>query len=741
VSGNLIVVAGAGTGKTHTLVQECLARLDQGVELTELLVVTFTKAAAAELRERIARELQKRFAEQPDSAKLARQIAMLDRAQISTLHSFCLELVSRHFSELGLSPRLVTLEASQAAVLRNEALDALFETYYDAKTDATREARQILIDWFNGDDRLARSIISDLHQFTQTRPDPAKWFADQRALLANDDPAHWREWHTRAIEEWVKRWRPAVERQPNGSFNPARAVALGLMDKFDVAAMANVYNDETLWPSGSKGPYRKPLEKMFDEAAALTGWMRSGASDPLLEDWKLVREVTLRLLVMAEEFSEKYSELKLARGFIDFHDLEQFSLRLLWNGDTPSPIAQQWRARLKWIFVDEYQDINSAQDRIIQALARENAAGNRFLVGDVKQSIYGFRQAEPSIFCAYEKLWSGTADGSRRYLVNNWRSHERILDFINGLFTGLMQGEIGEVVYDENARLAFAEHKDRVALSKTNDPAAKVEVHLIEKHGESSETDNSEDTNGNTQDLVEFDRVEAEAELIAQLCDRIVTKDPVTLPNGEPAKYEDIVILLRSAANEAEPFAKVFSRRGIPLDARRIGFFSSIEVLDLQGLLTILDNPLQDIPLLGVLRSPIGCFTASDLADVRAAKPRGPIWLALKHLAECPGSLPIHDKARDFLAKLNDGARCRDTLRWRSASKLLSRKPATKIGPQHRIVARNVAQTCVAWSSWRGNLIRRAAKVFIHFYNLSKTNPNPAAIFLRRPPNRAERCD
>ena len=143
MSGNLIVVAGAGTGKTHTLVQECLARLDQGVGIEEMLVVTFTKAAAAELRERIATELQKRFAEQPDSAQLARQIAMLDRAQISTLHSFCLELVSRHFSELGLSPRLVTLEASQAAVLRNEALDLLFETYYDAKTAEAKEARQL----------------------------------------------------------------------------------------------------------------------------------------------------------------------------------------------------------------------------------------------------------------------------------------------------------------------------------------------------------------------------------------------------------------------------------------------------------------------------------------------------------------------------------------------------------------------------------------------------------------------
>ena len=660
MSGNVIVVAGAGTGKTHTLVQECLTRLDQGVEITDMLIVTFTKAAAAELRERIGRELQKKFAERPESPHLARQIAILDRAQISTLHSFCLELVSRHFSELGLSPRLVTLEASQAAILRNEALDVLFETYYDAKTELARETRRMLIEWFNGDDRAARGIVSDVHAFTQTRPDPAKWFATQRAMLEQNEPALWREWHSRAIEEWVERWRPTVERQPRGASNPARDVILSLMDKFDVAALTGIFNDEELWPVGSKGPYRKPIEKMFEEANVLAGWIRTPASDALLEDWKLVRDVTLRLLSMTEDFSAKYAELKLARGFIDFHDLEQFSLRLLWNAERPSAIAEFWRGRFQWIFVDEYQDINSAQDRIIQALARECPAGNRFLVGDMKQSIYGFRQAEPKIFRDYEQTWTNPQLGKRTYLTANWRSHERILDFVNALFTGLMTGDIGDVVYDENARLAFAQRPDRTDLSRERDSSIKVELHLIAKDGDAGEMENGEETNGSVQDLGELDRTEGEAELIAELCERIVEKAQLMLPTGRRATYEDIVILMRSAASEVEVFAKVFSRRGIPLDARRNGFFDCIEALDLTNLLTILDNPLQDIPLLGVLRSPIGCFTASDLADVRATKLRGSFWNALQQVAGTNVPSEVRDKAREFLAKFKS---------WRALSR------------------------------------------------------------------------
>jgi ATP-dependent helicase/nuclease subunit A len=659
LNNNVIVVAGAGTGKTFTLVQECLGRLLAGDSIDEMLVVTFTKAAAAELRERIAEKLQEEFGKNPDSAHLARQIALLDRAQISTLHSFCLELVSRHFSELGLSPRLVTLEAEQAAALRSEALDELFESYYEPKSDRAKAARKMLLGWFRGDDRAAREIVSRLHDFTQTRPNPKRWFAEQKAIFSSDEPATWRQAYMQAIGDWVKRWRPIVESQ-TADGNPARAKLLALMDKLGLAEISALYSsmEKEVWPRGSKGKFRDPVKKMYDEAESLASWTATAESDPLAEDWSFIRETTLTLLEVAEAFEQRFSDLKRERGFIDFHDLEQFSLQLLWNENhtEAGPAAVHWRKRLKWIFVDEYQDINQAQDRIITALGRADAQGNRFLVGDVKQSIYGFRQADPSIFLKYQNAWSKGRGGACKPLVKNWRSHERILDFVNALFTGVMSEQVGEVRYDDTARLVFAEHPDRKNLSAMVDSAPKVEVHMIAVEAEDSESPEESSVDGNS--FAEMAASERQAEIVAQLCLEMVVQTPLTLPTGKAAEYGDIVILLRSAAGEAEAFAKVFSKRGIPFDAKRAGFFESIEVLDLTNLLTILDNPLQDIQLLGVLRSPIGCFSIEELAEIRADR-EGLFWEALQRFVDA-GQGAAMGKARDFLERFQ---------RWRNLAR------------------------------------------------------------------------
>lgn len=597
-----------------------------------MLIVTFTRAAAAELRERIAKGIQGALAEDPDSPHLTRQLTLLDRAQISTLHSFCLELVSRHFSELGLSPRLQTLEGPHEAVLRGEAMDALFERYYDPKTPREKEVRKTLIEWFRGDDRAARGIISALHESTQTRPDPAAWFAAQRAALSESEPKRWREWHEEATRRWAQKWRPVIEMQPDDG-NPARAKVLALMDQLNAAETAQLrLGDKTVWPHGSKKRFLTPVERLYEEAAELGSWFKTATSDPLLEDWNITRGTALMLLEMAEEFADEFAKLKRERGVLDFHDLEQFALQLLRDEKTggPSAIAEQWRANFERVFVDEYQDINQAQDRIIELVSRPAAKGNRFLVGDVKQSIYGFRQAEPGIFQKHQERWSKGDEGECDYLVKNWRSHERILDFVNALFGAVMSKEAGDVDYDENARLVFADEKDRAHLSKKSGADSKVEAHIVDP---AAESETVVDENGvQSEALEELAAAELEAEIIARRCWEMVEGKPLILPTGKAAAYGDIVILLRSAANEAEEFAKAFSRRGIPLDARRIGFFTCAEVLDLTNLLTILDNPLQDIPLLGVLRSPLGAFSLENLAQARTALPKAAFWEALQRI-------------------------------------------------------------------------------------------------------------
>lgn len=651
---NLLVVAGAGTGKTHNLVQTVVRRLkDEAAPLgvDELLIVTFTKAAAAELRHRISKALQDELAANPASTHLARQIAMLDRAQISTLHSFCLELVSRDFSELGLSPRLTTLEQGQAAILERETLDAQFESYYEPKSDRARAIQKTLLDYFRGNDFAAREIVLALHQFTQTRPDPQGWFAEQRAVFTNPDSTRWRALYDQALGEWVESRRADLEAQ-SAENNPARAIVLGLLEKGDVAGIAAVYNageNESIWPRGSKVKFRSGFKTFYDEAAMLAGWARTADADPLAEDWKFTRETALLLLDMAEEFHDAYARVKRERGLIDFHDLEQFSLQLLWDREknAPTPRANFWRQKFKWIFVDEYQDINPVQDRIIEALARPDAVGNRYLVGDVKQSIYGFRQADSRIFGEYHAKWnnSAAAAGRVQYLTQNWRSHERILDFVNGLFGGIMTKEVGDVSYDENARLQFANDPSRAHLSRVANSAPQVEVHCLEPDPDEKESDDEGDAIG------EIEKDEREAEALAVLCRRLVETKPLTLPTGSTARYDDIVILVRSARRDVDQFAKIFARHKIPFQARRAGFFDSIEVVDLCNVLRLLDNPLQDLPLLGVLRSPIGGFSVEELAAVRIATPRGNIWDALVQFAE-KKEAPAAPKAARFLQRV-----------------------------------------------------------------------------------------
>ncbi len=663
-NGNLIVVAGAGTGKTYRLVQTCLARLREGVGIDEILVVTFTKAAAAELRHRIAQALQQAFAADPGSAHLARQIALLDRAQISTLHSFCLELVSRHFSDLGLSPRLMTLEAAQAAALQSETLDSLFESYYEAKSPSVQARRQLLLDRFHGDDRAVREAVVQLHEFTQTRPGPDRWLAARRADLLADDPQLWRESLPREIAQWVRRWRPAIEAQdPSPKKNPARALVLAAMDQNDVSAIAHIgaSDDPLVWPRGSKQHWRNPFKNFSARAAALAGWLKTPDHDPLLEDWNLTREASLLLLEITQEFGGEFARLKRGRGLVDFHDLEQFSLQLLWDPkrNAPTPRAEFWQRRFQWIFVDEYQDINLAQDRILTALSRPGP-GNRFLVGDVKQSIYGFRHAEPRIFLDYEAKWAGAGCD---YLLRNWRSCEPILTFVNALFRRLMTGEVGGVIYDDKASLQFADTPARASLSTKADPSPKVEVHMLASAAEKPEDlddpdDRDEPAPEAPNPLAEMDKIEAEAEILARRFQQMVESEPLMLPTGRPVGYGDIVILMRSAAGAVEAFAKVFSRRGIPFDARRSGFFNCVEILDLTNLLTILDNPLQDIPLLGVLRSPLGCFSIESLAEVRLAQPRGPFWQALISCAS--SASPAAAPSRQFLNRFNQ---------WRALSR------------------------------------------------------------------------
>jgi ATP-dependent helicase/nuclease subunit A len=694
--GNVLVVAGAGSGKTHTLVERCLHRVldeQEPASLDRILMVTFTEAAAAEMksriRDRLNAELERAAGDTPSGSppsprahRLAEQVALLDTAHIGTLHAFCFHLLRQHFHELKLDPQLTVLRDEQAHVLMEETLDELLGPHF-AGDDAFAAAVQELITAQSGsDERPIRELLVKLHNYTQTLPDPAKWFEEQLGQLAREEPACWRRWLVEGVIEWRNLWVPLLRAQPEDN-TVARRCAKVLEDLPEASPqdwIAGALNEVIAaengpWPPKQTTRFKEPIKALFPEAAFLRSLFRSDSgTDPLAEDWACVRGQMTTLLRLAREFSHRFAAAKRDLGVVDFHDLEQFALTLLWDraGGRPTALAEQWRQKLDLVFVDECQDINAAQDAILRALGREGEQANRFLVGDVKQSIYRFRLADPGIFQAYKKAWQ-KGGGHQRVipLSDNFRSREALLRCVNEFFRGRMRAEVGGVDYDPEAELRFGDPEQRAALAAKNGDAPRVEVHLrlTDKRQRGHRDPEAEDGD------MEADptETEAEARLIALRLKHLLEErhqvwDKNTAPRGgfRAVRWSDMAVLLRSPTGRVEVFAREFARVGVPLQTVGGGFYESSEISDLHSLLQLLDNPLQDIPLLAVLRSPLVGMSLDELADIRLAGRRGSLWAALQRwhetntAAKAPAAWP---KVDTFLARFR---------RWRRMAREVS---------------------------------------------------------------------
>ncbi|HEX3718231.1 MAG TPA: UvrD-helicase domain-containing protein [Verrucomicrobiae bacterium] len=655
--GNILVVAGAGAGKTRTLVERCVARLldeTDPASVDEILMVTFTQAAATEVRQRLRAALE---AASMATARRAEQLALLETAHISTLHSFCFRLVSQHFYELGLEPRVTVLSNEETELLARQTLDAVLNEIYASETPSALAIQQFIQaqggDW----DQPVREAIRRLRTYSRTLRDPTGWFAAQIARFQREDPDEWRAWLMEALENWRRSWLPALQQLLPVNQNASQcAVALDSLpttpsrEQF-AAALTAVLDADKTWPR-PKGPLREPIKEIFTEAAFLHSLCAVGKSDPLVEDWSWVRTPMLALLDAAMRFDEAFAQAKRREGGIDFQDLEQFALKLLWDKNRPSEIAQKWRAQLRLVFVDEFQDINGAQEAIIQALSREGAAANRFLVGDVKQSIYRFRLADPGIFVRYKDAWAKEGPAGRVVgLSENFRSHEGILNFVNALFAPLMRESVGGVTYDESARLRFGARPLRAALeaSATSPPPVELLLRRSTRKAEDEEGENTSDA-------------EREARMVGR---RLLELKQANVPilDGDSrrlATWRDMVILLRTRRGKAGAYVKEFSRLGIPLIAARGGFHETAEARDFLALLQLLDNPLQDLPLLAVLLSPIVGLTSTDLAIIRIGHPYGRFWTALvdwQRDTEKTTESPAAEKAGQFLKRFREWRR------------------------------------------------------------------------------------
>ena len=681
--GNVLVMAGAGTGKTYTLVERCLHCLCEEqppTSLEELLVVTFTEAAAAEMRRRLREQLEEKLRAEPDEPRWAEQLALFDTAHIGTLHGFCLKLVREHFHELGLDPQLAVLDAGEARLLADETLDEELQEHYSGQNELAEAVQKLIQIYGGGRDQTIRQLVLRLHHYAQTRPDADGWLTRQIERFASPVPDEWRGWLLDGIQAWRDEWLPVLENlgtpasgtarfkrdelravpEAGAPSNNEKAAELAnvlrrLPENFSRADAAGILGQinsaDGNWPVKRKIALRKPLEKFFADAAFLHSLAPvENGRDPLVEDWEWVRGHMDALLRLTQNFSARFAARKLNDGVLDFHDLEQFALKLLWDfaANQPTSVAGRWRQKIRFVFVDEYQDINAAQDKIIQALSRDSFGvpplggkrpkppeggtpneGNRFLVGDVKQSIYRFRLADPKIFRDYAQSWRGN-NGQTISLAENFRSHEGLLNFVNSVFEPLMREEIGGVRYDAEARLQFGAPDHRAELSVAKEASPRAELLLRFKRGR-NDVETGDDSGDD--DLADLQETEKEARLLARRLKQLEAGKhkiwDADKKGFRPAEWRDMAVLLRAPSGKAEIYAKEFQRAGVPLVVERGGFYDSGEILDLLSLLQLLDNPLQDVPAIAVLRSPLAGLSLDELAQIRLAAKGMHFWTAL----------------------------------------------------------------------------------------------------------------
>lgn len=646
--GNVLLEAGAGSGKTSTLVARCLDRLladTDPVGIDEILMVTFTEAAAAEMRRRIREALNQEAAKQPDNHRIQEQLAQLDQARIGTLHGFCYRLIRDHFHELGLDPQSQVMDEGESRLLAVETLQALMDGCFQNEFPFAGAALDLVRAYGGGNDQPIQDLILSLHHYLQSRPDPAAWLDQQASFWSRFSREEWEQILTRETADAAAGWLATLEAQPaendvaHRCANRLRPVAAksNRATTHDALRFVADQRAETNWPRGTKGKYRDPIISVLEGAAAFASFEPNPTGrDPLKVDFEKIQPHVLALIDLVREFGAEFTRAKRQRGGLDFSDLEQLSLRLLWDTETnrPSQTALEWRARLKEVFVDEYQDINEVQDRILAALSRDDSSGNRFLVGDVKQSIYGFRLARPDIFLRYAHLWKqGDASGQVLPLSDNYRSHEAILEFVNRCFSALMRPDVGGVAYPPEAHLRLGDPANRSAFARTSGPEPRVE--LLLRRTKSSKTNES----AGEADDEELTNAEKEATLAAAHLSRLrESRKPIydrETKSFRPVAWRDMAILLRATSGKAEIYTRVFARAGVPLVAAHRGFFDALEITDLTSLLMLLDNPRQDIPLLAVLRSPIVGLSSDELVAVRLGAANEPsFWVALNRFHE-----------------------------------------------------------------------------------------------------------
>lgn len=727
VDRSVLVSAAAGSGKTTVLAERCAYLVcdlpsQERCRVDELLVVTFTDAAAGEMRMRIGEAIRQRLLEHPGDEYLREQLYLLDAASISTIHAFCKTLIQRWFPNAGVDPQATVLSAPEAALLRDETLEALFLDLYARDDGPAREFASLVDEYGAGNDRVVRETLLKLHEFLSTLPNPEGWLAraasqfDSGAtdgVIANLDPiqhsrllgeierqmeqclqfcqtirACWpiAEMHAESISEHyrqLQRWRESLT---GGECASWRTIAREIAEfEFETAERRpRNLSEEDKAAYDSARQLRSKIKELFQKRLQ-TNLCRFSAEE-YEQGLARVRPHVEALCRLVIDFSNRYQQSKAAQSVLDFNDLQRCALRLLSDPrqpEQPSDVARQLQGQYRHVLIDEFQDVDPLQDAILRRVSRESAEpprGNLFTVGDIKQSIYRFRLAEPALFAARsERFRTDPEAGELITLQENFRSRSEVIDAANLVFEPLMRREFGGSDYDDSARLkAAARYPSTAAGPMFTCPA--VELHLLEPITEQTRVHDDEEGDeeeGSSPDE-ELAAIEREAYLIACRIKQWMgenprkehrhvaarPRSPDLPPETRPLKFSDIVILLRSFQNKAVPIMEVLRRMRIPARiAQQDTSIDSTEFRDCVSLLQILDNEQQDIPLAAVLRSPLlgRPFSESDLLRMRLVNRVVPFHSAVREYAErgddeslrlrLRGTLGLIDRYRERIRK------------------------------------------------------------------------------------------
>ncbi len=686
---NILVAAAAGSGKTAVLVERIIHKIiDEQMDIDKILVVTFTNAAASEMRERILEAIYKKLEENPENVHLQRQIILLNKASICTIHSFCLDVIHNHFYEIDLPSNFKIADTAEMDLLKQEVLDDLFEQKY---TENDKDFIELLENYTNyrGDEAL-QELVLKIYKFIQSSPFPIKWLQEKLELLKieNKDISKtiWGELIIQTVEEDIQegimqlesvKSKMALYPEMTKFYQTISEDIINLQDLLKYNSWDELYVkllnfnfNFNKWPvdkkviNDLKEDSKQIRDKVKKHIKEKTAKLLSCSQEQAVKDLKIITPILEKLANLVTEFTKNFAEKKKEKNCIDFNDIEHFALKILLDeNNNPTEVAKKYKEKFEEIAIDEYQDSNLVQEAILTSISKGN---NIFMVGDVKQSIYKFRQARPELFLQkydeYKNKEEKTQeDNLKIQLFRNFRSRQNILNITNLVFESIMSKELGDINYNENEYLNYGANYPEPEEIKNY--AGIAELDIIDLKEDESITAFEGEEDEEEQERVEDDVLEAK--FVANKIQELLNSDYMVFDKKQgyrKIRPKDIVILLRATSNLSPIYEKELSDLELPVFSDTSGtYLDTVEIQTILSVLKIIDNPLQDIPLVVVLRSSICNFTDNDLITIRLTDRNCNFYEALiKTRLICDGDLK--NKIESFLEKLE---------KWKSISQYM----------------------------------------------------------------------